>query len=111
MSDTLPIGHWVDQALHDLLDHDAAAFDTVGRAIEGLAALIERSLQAVPMWMMMAFFIGIGLFPAASLHVVDLFAQRRSGVREQRYCSSADAGGRRFATAGCHDRLWRHSHP
>ncbi|AKZ26944.1 choline ABC transporter permease subunit [Ralstonia solanacearum] len=120
MSDTFPIGHWVDQAVHDLLDHDAAAFDTVGRAIEGLAALIERSLQAVPMWMMMAFFIGIGLwrvgwrfglFTAASLHVVDLFAQRRSGVREQRYCSSADAGGRRFATAGCHDRLWRHSHP
>lgn len=62
MSDTFPIGHWVDQAVHDLLDHDAAAFDTVGRAIEGLAALIERSLQAVPMWMMMAFFIGIGLW-------------------------------------------------
>ncbi|MGA3846233.1 choline ABC transporter permease subunit [Ralstonia nicotianae] len=79
MSDTLPIGHWVDQAVHYLLDHDAAAFDTVGRAIDGLAALVERSLQAVPMWMMMAFFIGIGLwrvgwrfalFTAASLFLI-----------------------------------------
>jgi len=79
MSDTLPIGHWVDQAVHYLLDHDAAAFDTVGRAIEGLAALIERSLQAVPMGLMMAVFIGIGLwrvgwrfalFTAASFFII-----------------------------------------
>jgi len=79
MSDTLPIGHWVDQAVHYLLDHDAAAFDAVGRAIEGLAALIEHGLQAVPTWMMMAFFIGIGLwrvgwrfalFAAASLLLI-----------------------------------------
>jgi len=79
MSDTLPIGHWVDQAVHYLLDHDAAAFDAVGRAIEGLAEWIEHGLQAVPMWAMMAFFIGIGLwrvgwrfalFTAASLFII-----------------------------------------
>jgi glycine betaine/proline transport system permease protein len=79
MSEFLPLGHWVDQSVHYLLDHDAATFDTVGRAIEGLAALIERSLQAVPMWLMMAIFIGIGLwrvgwrfalFTAASLFVI-----------------------------------------
>lgn len=79
MSEILPLGRWVDQSVHYLLDHDAATFDAIGRAIEGLAALIERSLQAVPMWLMMAIFIGIGLwrvgwrfglFTAASLFVI-----------------------------------------
>jgi len=79
MSEILPLGRWVDQSVHYLLDHDAATFDAIGRAIEGLAALIERSLQAVPMWLMMAIFIGIGLwrvgwcfalFTAASLYVI-----------------------------------------
>ncbi|MFS8974780.1 choline ABC transporter permease subunit [Cupriavidus necator] len=79
MSEMLPLGRWVDQSVHYLLEHDAATFDAIGRAIEGLAALIERSLQAVPMWLMMAIFIGIGLwrvgwrfglFTAASLFVI-----------------------------------------
>lgn len=79
MSESLPLGQWVDKSVHYLLDHDAATFDTVGRAIEGLAELIEKSLQAVPMWMMMALFIGIGLwrvgwrfaiFTAGSLFVI-----------------------------------------
>lgn len=62
MSEMIPLGSWVDQSVHYLLDHDAATFDAIGRAIEGLAALIEHGLQAVPMWLMMAFFIGIGLW-------------------------------------------------
>ncbi|CAN7729626.1 Glycine betaine/carnitine transport permease protein GbuB [compost metagenome] len=79
MSEMLPLGRWVDQSVHYLLDHDAATFDAIGRAIEGLAALIEHGLQAVPMWLMMAIFIGIGLwrvgwrfalFTAASLFVI-----------------------------------------
>lgn len=79
MSESLPLGQWVDKSVHYLLDHDAATFDAVGRAIEGLAELIEKSLQAVPMWMMMSLFIGIGLwrvgwrfaiFTAASLFVI-----------------------------------------
>ncbi|NUO87711.1 MAG: proline/glycine betaine ABC transporter permease [Cupriavidus sp.] len=79
MSELLPVGRWVDQSVHYLLDHDAATFDAIGRAIGGLAELIERGLQAVPMWLMMAIFIGIGLwrvgwrfalFTAASLFVI-----------------------------------------
>lgn len=79
MSDLIPLGQWVDKSVHYLLDHDAATFDNIGRAIEGLAALIEHGLQAVPMWAMMAFFIGIGLwrvgwrfaiFTAASLFLI-----------------------------------------
>ncbi|AOJ06635.1 choline ABC transporter permease subunit [Burkholderia mayonis] len=62
MSELIPLGSWVDQSVHYLLDHDAKTFDAIGRAIEGLAALVEHGLQAVPMWAMMALFIGVGLW-------------------------------------------------
>ena len=62
MSEIIPIGHWVDQSVHYLLDHDANSFDAVGRAIEGFAALVEHGLQAIPMWALMALFIAIGLW-------------------------------------------------
>jgi len=62
MSEIIPIGQWVDQSVHYLLDHDANSFDAVGRAIEGFAALVEHGLQAIPMWALMAFFIAIGLW-------------------------------------------------
>ncbi|BEH33848.1 choline ABC transporter permease subunit [Burkholderia pseudomallei] len=79
MSELIPLGSWVDQSVHYLLDHDAKTFDAIGRAIEGLAALVEHGLQAVPMWLMMACFIGVGLwrvgwrfafFTAASLFLI-----------------------------------------
>jgi glycine betaine/proline transport system permease protein len=62
MSEIIPVGQWVDQSVHYLLDHDANSFDTVGRAIESFAAFVEHSLQAIPMWALMAFFIAIGLW-------------------------------------------------
>ena len=62
MSEIIPVGQWVDQSVHYLLDHDANSFDAVGRAIEGFAALVEHGLQAIPMWALMAFFIAIGLW-------------------------------------------------
>jgi glycine betaine/proline transport system permease protein len=62
MSEIIPLGRWVDQSVHYLLDHDASTFDSIGKAIESFAALIEHGLQAVPMWALMAFFIGIGLW-------------------------------------------------
>jgi glycine betaine/proline transport system permease protein len=62
MSEIIPLGRWVDQSVHYLLDHDASTFDSIGKAIESFAALIEHGLQAVPMWALMALFIGIGLW-------------------------------------------------
>ena len=62
MSELIPLGSWVDHSVHYLLDHDSNTFDAVGRAIESLAALVEHGLQAIPMWALMAFFIGIGLW-------------------------------------------------
>ncbi|CAB3674127.1 choline ABC transporter permease subunit [Trinickia soli] len=62
MSELIPLGTWVDQSVHYLLDHDSQTFDMIGRGIESLAALVEHGLQAVPMWALMAFFICIGLW-------------------------------------------------
>jgi glycine betaine/proline transport system permease protein len=62
MSEIIPLGRWVERSAHYLLDHDASTFDSIGKAIESLAALVEHGLQAIPMWALMAFFIGIGLW-------------------------------------------------
>jgi glycine betaine/proline transport system permease protein len=62
MSEIIPLGSWVDHGVHYLLDHDAKTFDSIGKVIETFAAAIEHSLQAVPMWALMAIFVGIGLW-------------------------------------------------
>jgi glycine betaine/proline transport system permease protein len=62
MSEIIPLGRWVDQSVHYLLDHDASTFDSIGKAIESFAALIEHGLQALPMWALMGLFIAIGLW-------------------------------------------------
>jgi glycine betaine/proline transport system permease protein len=62
MSELIPLGSWVDHSVHYLLDHDSNTFDAIGRAIESLAALVEHGLQAIPMWALMAIFIGVGLW-------------------------------------------------
>ncbi|QCP49088.1 choline ABC transporter permease subunit [Trinickia violacea] len=58
----IPLSQWVDQSIRYVLDHDARAFDAIGRTIEALAAFVEHGLQAIPMWALMALFIGVGLW-------------------------------------------------
>src|SRR5260370_18619476 len=62
MSEIIPLGSWVDHGVKYLLDHDASTFDAIGKVIESFAALVEHGLQAIPMWLMMAIFVGIGLW-------------------------------------------------
>lgn len=62
MSEVIPVGQWVDQSVRYLLDHDANGFDAVGKAIESFAAVVEHGLQAVPTWLLMTFFVAIGLW-------------------------------------------------
>lgn len=62
MSEKIPLGTWVDQGVQYLLNHDAATFDTIGKVIESFAAGVEHGLQALPMWLMMAIFVGVGLW-------------------------------------------------
>ena len=62
MSEIIPLGSWVDQGVHYLLDHDAKTFDSIGKVIETFAAAVEHGLQAIPMWALIAIFVGIGLW-------------------------------------------------
>ncbi|HEV3427486.1 MAG TPA: choline ABC transporter permease subunit [Paraburkholderia sp.] len=62
MSEIIPLGRWVDQSVHYLLDHDANTFDAIGRAIESFAKLIEQGLQGIPMPLLMAIFVVGGLW-------------------------------------------------
>ncbi|PMS21999.1 choline ABC transporter permease subunit [Trinickia dabaoshanensis] len=62
MSELIPLGTWVDESVHYLLDHDSQTFDMIGRGIDGLAGLVEHGLQAIPMWALMAVFVGVGLW-------------------------------------------------
>jgi glycine betaine/proline transport system permease protein len=62
MSELIPLGRWIDQSVRFLLDHDGRVFEVVGNTIDGVAAFVEHGLQAVPVWALMAFFIGIGLW-------------------------------------------------
>ncbi|WJF92125.1 choline ABC transporter permease subunit [Paraburkholderia bonniea] len=62
MSEIIPLGRWVDQSVHYLLEHDASTFDAIGKAIEGFAAMIEHGLQAVPMWVFIVLVVGIGIW-------------------------------------------------
>ncbi|POR47646.1 glycine betaine/proline transport system permease protein [Paraburkholderia eburnea] len=62
MSEIIPLGRWVDQSVHYLLDHDANTFDAIGRGIESFAKLIEQGLQGIPMPLLMAIFVVGGLW-------------------------------------------------
>jgi glycine betaine/proline transport system permease protein len=60
--DFLPIGKWVNGIINHLLDTDSAGFDAVGRCINALAEAVEHGLQALPTWLLIALFAGVGLW-------------------------------------------------
>ena len=60
--DFLPIGKWVNGLINHLLDTDSAGFDAVGRCINALAEAVEHGLQALPMWLLIALFAGVGFW-------------------------------------------------
>ncbi|WP_347557477.1 choline ABC transporter permease subunit [Robbsia sp. KACC 23696] len=62
MAERIPLGAWVNDGVQYLLTHDAAAFDAFGKVIEAFASGVEHGLQAVPMWLMIAIFVSIGLW-------------------------------------------------
>ena len=50
----LALGDWINSAVRFLIDHNGALFDAAGHAIEGFAALVERLLQVLPAWALIA---------------------------------------------------------
>ncbi|MDP5008325.1 MAG: choline ABC transporter permease subunit [Glaciimonas sp.] len=62
MHDYIPLGRWVDQFVHYILDKHGSSFDSFGNAISWFAELIERGLQVLPIWALMGFFIVMGIW-------------------------------------------------
>lgn len=58
----LPIGSWVNQIIHFLLENNAGAFDAVGGGIDWFATQVEALLQGVPPWALAGVFAGVGLW-------------------------------------------------
>src|ERR1700709_1078256 len=58
----IPLCGLVYHCVQFFLDHDAKNFHAIRQVIESFAALVEHGLQAIPMWLMMAIFVGIGLW-------------------------------------------------
>ena len=60
--DMLPIGDWVNQIIHFMLDHNAGAFDAIGNAIDWFATMVEFLLLGIPPLLMGAIFAGVGMW-------------------------------------------------
>jgi glycine betaine/proline transport system permease protein len=52
--DKLGLGGHINDAVRYLVDHNGAAFDAAGRAIELLTGAVETALQALPAWLVIA---------------------------------------------------------
>uniref|UniRef100_UPI000366F2C7 ABC transporter permease n=2 Tax=Leeia oryzae TaxID=356662 RepID=UPI000366F2C7 len=57
-----PLGDWVNEFVKYLLDHNSKAFDAIGKSVDLFAEGIEHGLLVIPVWAMMALFIGIGFW-------------------------------------------------
>jgi len=62
MSEYIPLGKWVDQGVHYVLDQYGNSFDTFGNAISWFAELIENSLQWMPVWLLIGIFVVLGVW-------------------------------------------------
>lgn len=80
MSEALPLGEWVDQAVKFVVDNDGGTLERLGSGIDVLTEGIELGLQAVPMPVVAALLVGVGfwrvgwkfaLFCLACCYVID----------------------------------------
>lgn len=80
MSDSLPLGEWVDQAVKFVVDNDGGTLERLGSGIGTLTESLETALQAVPMPVITALLVALGfwrvgwkfaLFCLACCYVID----------------------------------------
>ena len=63
MSDKqLDLGSWVNDAVQHLLDNYSDGFDSVGAVVNGFSEGIEWVLMLPPAWLLIAIFVGLGLW-------------------------------------------------
>jgi glycine betaine/proline transport system permease protein len=80
MSETLPLGEWVDRGVKYVIDNDGGTLERLGSGIGTLTEALELGLQAVPMSVVTALLVGLGfwrigwkfaLFCLACCYVID----------------------------------------
>ena len=62
MSEKLDLGSWVNDVVQHLLDNYSGAFENIGAVVSGFSELIERFLMWPPAWLVIAVFVGLGLW-------------------------------------------------
>jgi glycine betaine/proline transport system permease protein len=63
MSDKkLDLGSWVNDIVQHLLDNYSDGFDSIGAVVNGFSEGIEWLLMLPPAWLLIAFFVGLGLW-------------------------------------------------
>lgn len=63
MSDKkLDLGSWVNDVVQHLLDNYSAGFDNIGSVVAGFSEAIETILMLPPAWLLIAIFVGLGLW-------------------------------------------------
>lgn len=63
MSDKkLDLGSWVNDVVQHLLDNYSTGFDSVGGVVAGFSEGIEQLLMLPPAWLLIAIFVGLGLW-------------------------------------------------
>lgn len=63
MSDKkLDLGSWVNDVVQHLLDNYSGAFDSIGKLVSGFSEGIENLLMLPPAWLLIAIFVGLGLW-------------------------------------------------
>jgi glycine betaine/proline transport system permease protein len=58
----LDLGSWVNDVVQHLLDNYSGAFDNVGGVVAGFSEGIEQLLMLPPAWLLIAIFVGLGLW-------------------------------------------------
>lgn len=58
----LDLGSWVNDVVQHLLDNYSGAFDSIGGLVSGFSEGIENLLMLPPAWLLIAIFVGLGLW-------------------------------------------------
>lgn len=58
----LDLGSWVNDVVQHLLDNYSGLFDNIGKVVSGFSEGIESLLMLPPAWLLIAIFVGLGLW-------------------------------------------------
>lgn len=58
----LDLGSWVNDVVQHLLDNYSGVFDSIGKVVSGFSEGIESLLMLPPAWLLIAIFVGLGLW-------------------------------------------------